>query len=154
METLNHLLFGFQVAFQPVNLLYCFLGVFLGTAVGVLPGLGNAGAIAILLPITFYLSDVGSLMLLSGIYYGAMYGGSSTSILLNIPGEPQSMMTCLDGYQMYKKGRGGAALGISAFGSFIAGTGGIVLVTSLHPHSWNGRWSSAPWNILGSRCWG
>ncbi len=129
METANYVIQGFRVAFLPANLLYCFLGVFMGTVVGVLPGLGNSGAIAILLPISYYFSDVGSLMLLAGIYYGAMYGGSTTSILLNIPGEPQSMITCLDGYEMHKKGRGGAALGISAFGSFIAGTGGIVIVT-------------------------
>jgi putative tricarboxylic transport membrane protein len=133
METFNHLLTGFSVAFVPINLLYCFVGVFLGTIVGVLPGLGNAGAIAILLPISYYFSDVGAFMLLAGIYYGAQYGGSTTSILLNIPGEPQSMISCLDGYQMHKKGRGGAALGISAFGSFIASTGGIVIVTLFAP---------------------
>lgn len=133
METLNHLLHGFSVAFLPINLLYCFVGVFLGTVVGVLPGLGNAGAIAILLPISYYFSDVGALMLLAGIYYGAQYGGSTTSILMNIPGEPQSMITCLDGYAMHKKGRGGAALGISAFGSFIASTGGMIVVTLFAP---------------------
>ena len=133
METLNHLLYGFSVAFLPVNLLYCFVGVLFGTIVGVLPGLGNAGAIAILLPVSYYFSDVGALMLLAGIYYGAQYGGSTTSILLNIPGEPQSMVTCLDGYAMHKKGRGGAALGISAFGSFIASTGGVIVVTIFAP---------------------
>jgi putative tricarboxylic transport membrane protein len=129
METFDCLLHGFSVVFAPTNLLYCFVGVFLGTIVGVLPGLGNAGAIAILLPISYYFSDAGALMLLAGIYYGAQYGGSTTSILLNIPGEGTAMMTCLDGYQMHRKGRGGPALGISAFGSFIAGTGGIIAVT-------------------------
>jgi putative tricarboxylic transport membrane protein len=133
METLHHLLYGFSVAFLPTNLLYCFVGVLLGTVVGVLPGLGNAGAIAILLPISYYFSDVGAVMLLAGIYYGAQYGGSTTSILLNIPGEPQAMVTCIDGYQMHKKGRGGAALGISAFGSFFASTGGVIVVTIFAP---------------------
>ena len=131
MDVFHHLLYGFSVALMPINLLYCFIGVLLGTIVGVLPGLSNAGTIAILLPISFYFTDAGSIMFLAGIYYGAQYGGSTTSILLNVPGEPQSMMTCLDGYEMHKKGRGGAALGISAFGSFIAGTGGIVIVTFL-----------------------
>ncbi len=133
MDTIGHLIHGFSVALLPTNLLYLFIGVLLGTVVGVLPGIGNAGTISILLPISYYFSDAGALMLLAGIYYGAQYGGSTTSILLNIPGEGTAMMTCLDGYQMHKKGRGGAALGISAFGSFIAGTGGIIAVTFFAP---------------------
>src|SRR5436190_16327955 len=126
MEIFQGLLHGFQVALQPINLLYCFVGVFIGTLVGVLPGLGPAAAIALLLPSTFAASPVSAIIMLAGIYYGAMYGGSTTSILVNIPGEAASVVTCLDGYAMARQGRAGAALGIAAFGSFIAG----VLVTA------------------------
>lgn len=105
-----------------MNLLFCFIGVLMGTLVGVLPGLGPTAAIALLLPNTFHVSPVTAIIMLSGIYYGAMYGGSTTSILVNIPGEAASVITCLDGYQMALKGRAGPALGIAAFGSFIAGT--------------------------------
>lgn len=126
MELLNYLMLGFLVAFQPLNLLYCFVGVLIGTLVGVLPGLGPSAAIALLLPATFHTTPVASIIMLSGIYYGAMYGGSTTSILVNIPGEAASVMTCLDGYQMARQGRAGPALGISAFGSFIAGSFGII----------------------------
>ena len=119
---LDDLFLGFAVSFQPQNLLSCIFGVFLGQIVGVLPGIGPVGAMSILLPITFYLNPVSAIILFSGVYYGAQYGGSITSILLNIPGEATTVMTCLDGYQMARKGRGGPALGISAFGSFIAGT--------------------------------
>ena len=124
---------GFQVAFQPINLLYCFIGVFIGTLVGVLPGLGPAAAIALLLPSTFALSPVASIIMLAGIYYGAMYGGSTTSILVNIPGEAASVVTCLDGHAMARQGRAGPALGIAAFGSFIAGTLSILILTFLAP---------------------
>lgn len=117
---------GFSVAFQPINLFYCFLGVLIGTLVGVLPGLGPVAAMSLLLPATFHTTPVASIIMLAGIYYGAQYGGSTTSILVNIPGEASSVMTCLDGYQMARKGRAGPALGISAFGSFIAGTLGIL----------------------------
>lgn len=126
MDILNHILFGFGVALQPVNLLFCFLGVLIGTLVGVLPGLGPVAAISLLLPATFHVPPVSSIIMLSGIYYGAMYGGSITSILVNIPGEAASVVTCFDGYQMARKGRAGPALGIAAFGSFIAGTLGVV----------------------------
>ena len=119
-------MYGFSIALQPENLFFCFVGSVLGTLVGVLPGIGPVGAIAILLPITFKISTTGSIIMLAGIYYGAMYGGSTTSILVNIPGETASVVTCLDGYQMALKGRAGPALGISAFGSFIAGTLGVV----------------------------
>lgn len=131
MDAIHGLMQGFSVAFLPINFLYCFVGVLLGTVVGVLPGLGHSGTMAIVLPLTFYFNDAGAIMLLAGIYYGSMYGGSTTSILLNIPGEAPSIVTCLDGYQMHKKGRGGAALGISAIGSFIAGTAGVIGVTFL-----------------------
>ena len=122
MELAEHLFFGIQTLFTPGNLFFCFIGVLMGTLVGVLPGLGPTAAIALLLPATFHTSPVGAIIMLSGIYYGAMYGGSTTSILVNIPGEAASAVTCLDGYQMALQGRAGPALGIAAFGSFIAGT--------------------------------
>jgi len=126
MDVLPHLLEGFRIAFIPANLLYAFVGVFVGTLIGVLPGIGPAGTISILIPITFRISPVSAIIMLAGIYYGAMYGGSTTSILVNIPGEAASVVTCLDGYQMARQGRAGPALGISAFGSFIAGTFSII----------------------------
>jgi putative tricarboxylic transport membrane protein len=126
LETIHNLLYGFSVVADPINLLFCLIGVFLGTLVGVLPGLGPAGAIAILMPVSFQMSPVSAIIMLAGIYYGAQYGGSTTSILVNIPGEASSIVTCLDGYEMAKKGRAGPALGIAAFGSFISGTIGIV----------------------------
>ena len=133
MEIFQGLLHGFQVALQPINLLYCFVGVFIGTLVGVLPGLGPAAAIALLLPSTFAASPVSAIIMLAGIYYGAMYGGSTTSILVNIPGEAASVVTCLDGHAMARQGRAGAALGISAFGSFIAGTLSVIVLTFMAP---------------------
>jgi putative tricarboxylic transport membrane protein len=133
MDVIQNVLFGFQVALQPINLIYCFLGVLIGTLVGVLPGLGPSAAIALLLPTTFKLTPVSGTIMLAGIYYGAMYGGSTTSILVNIPGEPASVVTCLDGYQMALKGRAGPALGISAFGSFIAGTFAVIALTFIGP---------------------
>ncbi|MCX5911474.1 MAG: tripartite tricarboxylate transporter permease [Deltaproteobacteria bacterium] len=133
MEIFQHLFFGFQVALQPVNLFFCFIGVLIGTLVGVLPGLGPVAAISLLLPATFHAPPVGSIIMLSGIYYGAMYGGSTTSILVNIPGEAASVVTALDGYQMARNGRAGAALGIAAFGSFIAGTLGVIGLAFLAP---------------------
>jgi putative tricarboxylic transport membrane protein len=126
MEYIDSIINGFQIAFQPVNFLYCFIGVFLGTLIGVLPGIGPSGTISMLLPLSFKISPVTSIIFLSGIYYGAMYGGSTTSILVNIPGEAASVVTCLDGYQMARQGRAGPALGISAFGSFIAGTFSVI----------------------------
>jgi len=111
----------------------CFLGCVMGTLVGVLPGLGPVAAISILLPSTYHMSPVSAIIMLAGIYYGAMYGGSTTSILVNIPGESASVITCLDGYQMARQGRAGAALGISAFGSFIAGTIATVLIMFAAP---------------------
>ena len=126
MDTLHSLLYGFYIGLQPDNLLFCFIGVLIGTLVGVLPGIGPVGAISILLPATFRMSPVPAIIMLAGIYYGAMYGGSTTSILVNIPGEAASVVTCLDGYEMAKQGRAGPALGIAAFGSFIAGTLGLI----------------------------
>jgi len=126
MEILNNLYLGFQVAFMPVNLFFCFIGVLIGTLVGVLPGIGPVGAMALLLPATFGVSLDSSLIMLAGIYYGAMYGGSTTSILVNIPGEAASVITCIDGYQMARQGRAGPALGISAIGSFIGGTLSVI----------------------------
>jgi len=126
MDFLQSILFGFQASLQPINLAYCFMGVLIGTLIGVLPGIGPAGAMAILLPATFHAPRLSSIIMLAGIYYGAMYGGSTTSILVNIPGEPSSIVTCLDGYQLARQGRAGPALGIAAFGSFIAGTFGVV----------------------------
>jgi putative tricarboxylic transport membrane protein len=125
---------GFALALTPVNLLFGFIGAVLGTAVGVLPGLGPAATISLLLPITYALgSPLTSIIMMAGIYCGAMYGGSTTSILLNIPGEAASVVTCIDGYKMAKNGRAGAALGISAIGSFIAGTFGIIALTFIAP---------------------
>lgn len=131
MDWLPSIISGFQIAFQPGNFLYCFIGVFIGTLIGVLPGIGPGGTIAILLPITFGISPVSAIIMLSGIYYGAMYGGSTTAILVNIPGESSSVVTCLDGYQMAKKGRAGPALGISAFGSFIGATFCVIILMFL-----------------------
>ncbi len=124
---------AFSVALAPVNLLLCFVGVLCGTLVGVLPGLGPATTIALLLPATFSLTAVQSMIMLAGIFYGALYGGSTTSILVNIPGEAASVVTCLDGYQMARKGRAGPALAISAIGSFIGGTFAIVMTMFLAP---------------------
>ena len=133
MDVLGNVLYGFQVALQPLNLFYCFMGTLIGTLVGVLPGLGPAAAIALLLPSTFHASPVSATIMLAGIYYGAMYGGSTTSVLVNIPGEAASVVTCLDGHQMALKGRAGPALGIAAFGSFIAGTFGVIALTITGP---------------------
>jgi putative tricarboxylic transport membrane protein len=122
MELLSHLALGFSTAFSALNLFYCLLGVFLGTAIGVLPGLGPVATIAMLLPVTFGLEPVSALIMLAGIFYGAQYGGSTTAILVNLPGESSSVVTALDGYQMARNGRAGVALATSAIGSFFAGT--------------------------------
>src|SRR5438045_3449274 len=126
MEIFGGLLQGFALALQPVNLLWCLAGCALGTVVGILPGLGPPATIAMLLPLTFLMNPASAMIMLAGIYYGAKYGGSTTSILLNVPGESASIVTCLDGYQMAKKGRAGAALGIAAIASFVAGTVGVL----------------------------
>jgi putative tricarboxylic transport membrane protein len=130
-DLLQHLALGFSVAAQPANIGFCLLGALVGTLVGVLPGIGTVATIAMLLPITFGLPPVGALIMLAGIYYGAQYGGSTTSILVNIPGEATSVVTCLDGHQMARQGRAGAALSIAAIGSFIAGCVSTVLVAAV-----------------------
>ena len=116
MDILQGLMHGFVVILEPSNLLYCFLGCLVGTLVGVLPGVGPLAALSVLLPITFVLPPVGAIAMLAGIFYGAMYGGSTTSILVNIPGEAASVVTCLDGHALAQQGRAGAALGMAAIG--------------------------------------
>ena len=133
MDIVSGLAHGFAVALQPTNLFWCFVGCFLGTIVGIMPGLGPAATIALLLPLTLNMDPAGGIIMLAGIYYGAKYGGSTTSILLNVPGEASSVVTCLDGYQMARRGRAGAALGIAAIASFVAGTFGVVLLTLAAP---------------------
>jgi len=133
MDFFNNLGMGFSVALIPMNLVYCFIGCCVGTFIGVLPGIGPTATIALLLPITFYLDYTSAVIMLAGIYYGAMYGGSTTSILVNMPGEAASVVTTLDGYQMALQGRAGPALGISALASFIAGTVSIVFLGMAAP---------------------
>ena len=134
-ELLSHLASGFGVALTVHNVLLCFVGCLLGTLIGVLPGIGPIATIAILLPITFGLEPVSALIMLAGIYYGAQYGSSTTAILLSIPGESSSMVTCIDGHEMAKRGRAGTALGIAAIGSFIAGSISAMVVTGPMPGS-------------------
>jgi putative tricarboxylic transport membrane protein len=129
METLTHILNGFAVAVEPMNLWYTFLGVLMGTVIGVLPGIGPSAGIALLIPITYGMNPTSALIMMAGIYYGAKYGGSTTAILIRTPGEAASVMTSIDGYEMAKKGRAGAALAVSAIGSFIAGTIGVIGLT-------------------------
>src|SRR5229473_278691 len=131
MELIQQLIFGFGVALSLQNLLYCFIGVSVGTLIGVLPGIGPLGTIAMLMPITYSISPVAALIMLAGIYYGAQYGGSTTAILVNIPGESSSVVTCLDGYQMARQGRAGPALRGAALGSFfgILPGGGALLAS-------------------------
>jgi putative tricarboxylic transport membrane protein len=130
---IDSILLGFQVAFRPENLLLGFIGCLIGTLVGVLPGIGPSAAISLLLPVSFRITPVGAIIMLAGIYYGAMYGGSTTSILINIPGESASVVTCLDGYQMARKGRAGPALAVCAIGSFIAGTLSVLGLMAFAP---------------------
>ena len=129
METFGHILAGFAVAAQPINLWYTFVGVLIGTIVGILPGIGPAASIAMLIPMTFGMDPTSGLIMMAGIYYGTKYGGSTTAILIRTPGEASSVMTSLDGYEMAKNGRAGAALAVAAIGSFIAGTIGVVALT-------------------------
>ena len=133
MELLDNLGLGFATALSPWNLLYAFVGCLLGTAVGVLPGLGPLATIAMLLPLTFSLPPVSALIMLSGIYYGAQYGGSTTAILINLPGESSSVVTAIDGYQMAKNGRAGQALATAALGSFFAGSVATVILALFAP---------------------
>jgi putative tricarboxylic transport membrane protein len=133
MDALTHLLDGFAIALTPMRLFYCFVGCLWGTIVGILPGIGPLGGLALLLPLTFKMDPTSSVIMLAGIFYGAMYGGSTTSILLNIPGEAASIVTCLDGYQMARKGRAGPALVIAALGSFVGGTLSILALMLFAP---------------------
>ncbi len=133
MDLFQNLIYGFGVALSWQNLLYCMIGVSVGTLIGVLPGIGPLATIAMLLPITFNVAPVGALIMLAGIYYGAQYGGSTTAILVNLPGETSAVVTCIDGYQMARQGRAGPALAIAAIGSFIAGTFGTMLIAVAGP---------------------
>jgi putative tricarboxylic transport membrane protein len=133
MDTIKYLLLGFHTTFIPANLFACFMGVLIGTLIGVLPGIGPVATMAILMPVTFSMDPTSAIIMLCGIFYGAQYGGSTTSILVNIPGEVGSIATCLDGYQMARKGRAGPALGISAMGSFIGGTLSVIGLMLLTP---------------------
>jgi putative tricarboxylic transport membrane protein len=128
MDTYSSIITGFSESLQLSRLFYCLLGSFLGTIVGVIPGLGPSATIALLLPVTFHMDTVSAIIMLAGIYYGAQYGGSTTSIMVNVPGESSSVVTCLDGYAMARQGRAGPALGMAAFSSFIAGTFGVVVL--------------------------
>jgi putative tricarboxylic transport membrane protein len=133
MEIFHNLIFGFSVALSFQNLFYCFIGCFLGTLIGVLPGIGPLATIAMLMPLTFSITPVGALIMLAGIYYGAQYGGSTTSILVNLPGETSSVITCIDGYQMARQGRAGPALAIAAYGSFFAGCVCTLIIAMFGP---------------------
>src|SRR5262245_53515394 len=133
MDIVSNLAIGFGVAISLNNLLYCFIGVFLGTLIGVLPGIGPVATVAMLLPLTFSLDPSTAMITLAGIYYGAQYGGSTTAILVNIPGESSSVVTTLDGYQMARQGRAGPALGIAAIGSFVAGSFATLIVALFSP---------------------
>jgi TctA family transporter len=133
MDFLSNLALGFETAMTLSNLAYCFIGVTLGTLIGVLPGLGPVATLAMLLPITYALNPTSALIMLAGIYYGSQYGGSTTAILVNLPGESASVVTCIDGYQMARQGKAGTALGLSAIGSFIAGCFATVLVAAFAP---------------------
>src|ERR671922_903937 len=128
MELLHNFAVGFGVALTPVNLLFALGGALVGTLIGVLPGIGPIATIAMLLPLTFHLEPTSGLIMLAGIFYGAQYGGSPTAILVNLPGETSSLVTCIDGYQMARRGRAGVALSTAALGSFFAGTVATVLV--------------------------
>src|SRR2546430_3740874 len=133
MDVLGGLLHGFAVALQPANLFWCCIGCLLGTVVGILPGLGPAATIAMLLPLTYKMDPAGGIIMMAGIYYGAKYGGSTPSILLNIPGQASSVVTCIDGYQMARHRRAGAAPGLAPIASFIAGTFGAVPPSLIAP---------------------
>lgn len=149
MDTLLALIHGFTVAFEPSKLLFCLIGVFLGTAVGVLPGIGPALTVALLLPVTFKLDPAGSLIMFAGIYYGGMYGGSTTAILLNAPGESASLATALEGSKMAKAGRGGPALATAAIGSFVAGTIATIGLAFLAPWLVEVAVHFGPWDYFG-----
>lgn len=133
MELFANLLLGFQVALSPINLMYCLIGALVGTLIGVLPGIGPIATLSMLLPITFHLPPISALIMLAGIYYGAQYGGSTTAILVNLPGEASSVVTCIDGYQMARQGRAGAALAVAALGSLFAGCVATLILAAFAP---------------------
>ena len=133
IEHFSQLLMGLGIATEPTNLAVALLGAVIGTAVGVLPGLGPSATVSLLLPITMLLDQTSAIILLAGIYYGSLYGGSITSVLMRLPGEAASLVSCFDGYPMARQGRAGAALGISAFGSFIAGIFATLAITIVGP---------------------
>jgi len=133
MDLLQNLYMGFSISLTPINILYCLAGCFLGQMVGVLPGIGAPTAVALLLPLTFSVNPTSAIIMFAGIYYGVAYGGTITSVLINVPGESSTVMTCIDGYQMALKGRAGAALSVSAIGSWIAGTGAIIILMCFAP---------------------
>src|SRR5215211_2943767 len=133
MDFLTPVVDGFGVVLQPTNLLYCLIGVLIGMIIGVLPGLGPAATIAILLPITYTIDPVSAIIMLAGIYYGAQYGGTITSVLLRLPGEASSVVTVFDGFALAKQGKAGTALGIAAIGSFIGGTVSVFALTLVAP---------------------
>src|SRR5204862_2369494 len=144
-QILHNLVIGFGVAVTPIHLLYGLIGCLLGTLIGVLPGIGPVATIAMLLPITYGVPTVSALIMLDGIYYGAQYGGSTTSILVNLPGEASSAVTCIDGYQTARKGRAGPALAVAALASFFAGCVGTLLIALVGPPL--GEWALkfGPW---------
>ncbi|HEX5933422.1 MAG TPA: tripartite tricarboxylate transporter permease, partial [Pseudorhizobium sp.] len=144
MDIFSNIALGLETALTPVNLIYCFLGVFLGTFIGVLPGIGALAAISMLFPITYHLEPTTALIMLAGIYYGTAYGGSTASILLNIPGTSSSVVTCLDGYPMAQKGRAGVALAMTAIGSFFGGVFGILVLSLFSPLIANSALSFGP----------
>src|SRR5215212_11836173 len=133
MELLNNLLMGLSTALELNNLLFCLIGVVIGTAIGVLPGIGPIPTVALLLPFTFSLSPPSAMIMLAGIFYGAQYGGSTTAILVNVPGETSSVVTCIDGHEMAKQGKAGTALAIAAIASFFAGTVSTALIALFSP---------------------
>src|SRR5215210_4783630 len=133
MDLIGNLALGFSVAVTPTNLFFCLIGALVGTLVGVLPGIGPLATISMLLPLTYHFEPVTALIMLAGIYYGAQYGGSTTAILVNLPGETSSVVTTLDGYQMARQGRAGAALAMAGIGSFFAGTVATFLLAAFAP---------------------
>ncbi|MBI2198064.1 MAG: tripartite tricarboxylate transporter permease [Candidatus Rokubacteria bacterium] len=145
MDTVSAILAGFAVALEPAHILYCVVGVVVGTVVGVLPGLGPAATIALLLPVTYRLEPVSAVIMLAGIYYGSQYGGSTTSILVRIPGESSSMVTCYDGYEMTRRGRAGAALGMAAIASFVSGTASVIGLMLVAPLLGRFALAFGPW---------
>src|ERR1700736_3439911 len=131
MELLHNLALGFGVALTPANLFFALAGALIGTLIGVLPGIGPVATVAMLLPLTFYLEPTSGLIMLAGIFYGAQYGGSTTAILVNLPGESSSVVTCIDGHQMARQGRAGSALAVAALGSFFAGSVATIVIAAL-----------------------